>query len=281
VEHYSTVVGRQRPHTRTQNSYKGVHPLGEPGERLFPFLRLFERLDPQRVDDGVHAAPRRFIQPNSPAQLVIDCTPRCPLINNCLHRVSPGSVPVTRQKNPDPVGPKPAIGCEPAGARRKREGNVTQPRWPWLRLFRIIELEVVVEKLSPKSLRLVSERGTLGVDLCNTRGVFRLLKRLSIGHHHDIARDEVRACKHPRHHQAVAVRHDVNGQLDEPQREVQPVKLQIFGYCLHPLADPVADDQEEEAPTPKVCGERIVELLFVDLGINSLHQIEQRVAVRA
>jgi len=57
------------------------------------------------------------------------------------------------------------------------------------------------------------------------------------------------------------------------------VKLQIFGYCLHPLPDPVADDEEEEAPTPEVCGKRIVELPFVDLGVNRPHHIEQRVAV--
>ena len=54
--------------------------------------------------------------------------------------------------------------------------------------------------------------------------------------------------------------------------------VQIFGYCLHPLSDPVADDQEEEAPTPEVGGKRIVELLFVNVGVNRLHHIEQRVA---
>ena len=57
------------------------------------------------------------------------------------------------------------------------------------------------------------------------------------------------------------------------------VKLQIFGYCLHPLPDPVADDEEEEAPTPQVCGKRIVELPFVELRVNRPHHIEQRVAV--
>jgi hypothetical protein len=38
----------------------------------------------------------------------------------------------------------------------------------------------------------------------------------------------------------------------------------------------VADDQEEEAPTPEVCGERIVELYFVDLRINRPHHLKQR-----
>ena len=61
---------------------------------------------------------------------------------------------------------------------------------------------------------------------------------------------------------------------------MQPsVKLQVLGYCFHSLPDPVADDQEEEAPTPEVCGERIVELLFVDLRINRPHHVEQRIAV--
>ena len=61
---------------------------------------------------------------------------------------------------------------------------------------------------------------------------------------------------------------------------MQPsVKLQIFGYCLHPLPDPVADDQEKEAPTPEVRGKRIVELLFVDLRVNRPHHLEQWVAV--
>ena len=100
------------------------------------------------------------------------------------------------------------------------------PRWLWLRLFRIIELKVIVQKLSPKSLRLVSERGTLGVDFCDTRGVFRLVDRVSIGHRHDIPGDEGSSREHPRRHQAVTVRHDVDGQLDEIQREMQSgVKL--------------------------------------------------------
>jgi hypothetical protein len=55
----------------------------------------------------------------------------------------------------------------------------------------------------------------------------------------------------------VAVGHDVDGQFDQPQREAQPcVYLQVLGYCFHPLPDSVADDQEEEEPTPEVCGER-------------------------
>jgi len=112
------VVGRRRAHARTQNIHKGVRPLGEPEERLFPFLGLFKRLDLQRVDDGVHATQRSFTQPDSPAQLVLDPTPRVPLINNCLLRVSPSSVPVTRQKNPDPVRAKPAIYRQPAGRRK-------------------------------------------------------------------------------------------------------------------------------------------------------------------
>ena len=55
--------------------------------------------------------------------------------------------------------------------------------------------------------------------------------------------------------------------------------VQIFGYCFHPLSDTVADDQEEEAPTSEICGERIIELAFVDLGVSHPHHIEQRVAV--
>jgi hypothetical protein len=63
---------------------------------------------------------------------------------------------------------------------------------------------------------------------------------------------------------------------DESQREVQPgVKLQVLGYCFHPFPDPVTDDQEEEAPTPKVCAERIIELSFVDLRVNRPHHIEE------
>ena len=61
---------------------------------------------------------------------------------------------------------------------------------------------------------------------------------------------------------------------------MQPsVKLQVFGYRLHPLPDPVAHDQEEEAPTPEICGQRIVKMLFVDLRVNRPHHIEQRIAV--
>jgi hypothetical protein len=52
---------------------------------------------------------------------------------------------------------------------------------------------------------------------------------------------------------------------------VQPsVKLQVFGYSFHSLPDPVADDKEKEAPTAEVCGERVVELLFVDLTVRSI-----------
>jgi hypothetical protein len=61
---------------------------------------------------------------------------------------------------------------------------------------------------------------------------------------------------------------------------VQPsVKLQVLGYCFHPLPDSIADDEEEEAPTPEVCGERIVELLFVELRVNRPYYIKKRVAV--
>src|SRR5271156_4787028 len=61
---------------------------------------------------------------------------------------------------------------------------------------------------------------------------------------------------------------------------MQPcVCVQVLGYCFHPLADAVADDQEEEAPTPEVCGERIVEPYFVDVAINRPHHLEQRIAV--
>lgn len=81
--------------------------------------------------------------------------------------------------------------------------------------------------------------------------------------------------KHPRHYQAVAVWHCVHRQLDETQREVQAgVKLQVFGYCFPSLADPVTDNQEEETPTPKVCGEGIVEVLFVDLGVDRPHHFK-------
>ena len=53
-------------------------------------------------------------------------------------------------------------------------------------------------------------------------------------HCHHIARDEGGSREHPRRHQAVTVRHGVDRQLDETQREMQSgVKLQIFGYCLH------------------------------------------------
>ena len=77
----------------------------------------------------------------------------------------------------------------------------------------------------------------------------------------------------------VAVRQGVNRQLDETQREVQPsVKLQVFGYSFDTLPDPVTHNQEEEPPTAEVCGERIVELLFVDQRISRPHHVEQRVA---
>src|SRR6202030_4608821 len=132
------------------------------------------------------------------------------------------------------------------------------PRWPWLRLFRIIELEVVVSELRPKLLRLLRELATLRVDFCDTGGVFHFVNHVSIRHRHDVAGDEGGSREHPRRHQAVAVWQNVDGQLDETQREMQSgVKLLIFGYCLHPLPDPVADDEEEEAPTLEVCGKRI------------------------
>src|SRR5215467_3470385 len=55
--------------------------------------------------------------------------------------------------------------------------------------------------------------------------------------------------------------------------------VQVFGYCFDRLSDPVADDQEQEAPPPEVCGERIVELYLVDRGINFTHHLKQWIAV--
>ena len=80
--------------------------------------------------------------------------------------------------------------CEPADGRWKRDGDEAQPRWPWLRLFRIIELEVVVYELRPKLLRLLRELDTLRVDFCDTGRVFHFVNHVSIGHRHDIAGDE-------------------------------------------------------------------------------------------
>ena len=136
-----------------------------------------------------------------------------------------------------------------------------------------------VSARGPKSLRLLREHGAIGVDFRDISFVFGL-HHVSVGHSHHIARDEVRARKHPRHHQPVAVGHAVNRQLDETQRKVQTsVKLQVFGYSFHSLPDPVADNKEKEAPTAEVCGERVVEPLFVNLRVNRPHHVEQRVAV--
>jgi hypothetical protein len=57
------------------------------------------------------------------------------------------------------------------------------------------------------------------------------------------------------------------------------VYLQVLGYCFNALPDTVADDQQEEAPAPEVCGECIVELSFVDMRINRPHHLKKRVAV--
>jgi len=57
------------------------------------------------------------------------------------------------------------------------------------------------------------------------------------------------------------------------------VKPQVLGYSFHSLPDTVADDEEEEASTPEVFGERIVELSFVDLGVDFPHYVKQRIAV--
>src|SRR5215467_9177011 len=90
-------------------------------------------------------------------------------------------------------------------------------RWLWPWLLRIIELKVLVQKLCPKSLRLVSESGTLGVDFCDNCGIFNLLDRVSIGHRHDIAGDKGGSCENPRRYQPVAVRHLVDGHLHQTQ----------------------------------------------------------------
>lgn len=51
----------------------------------------------------------------------------------------------------------------------------------------------------------------------------------------------------PRHDQASAVGHDVGGLLNQSRRKMQPrMRLQVFRYSLHALADAVADDQEED-----------------------------------
>ena len=57
------------------------------------------------------------------------------------------------------------------------------------------------------------------------------------------------------------------------------MELQVFGYRFHSLPNSVADDQKEETPTPEICSERIVELLFVNFRVNRPHLVKQRVAV--
>ena len=67
------------PHARAQNSYKSVDLLGEPGERLFPYLRLFQRSDLQRVDDAVPSATlySLAVPPSSSMTPPHSCTTAC------------------------------------------------------------------------------------------------------------------------------------------------------------------------------------------------------------
>ena len=76
------------------------------------------------------------------------------------------------------------------------------------RLFRIVELEVIVYELRPKPLGLLPERGTLRVDFYDTREIFHLVKRVPIGHCNNIAGDEGSSCQHPGRHQTVTVWHN-------------------------------------------------------------------------
>ena len=44
--------------------------------------------------------------------------------------------------------------------------------------------------------------------------------------------------------------------------------MEVFSDCFHSLPNAVADDKEEEASASEVCGERIVEALFVDRRVR-------------
>jgi hypothetical protein len=51
------------------------------------------------------------------------------------------------------------------------------------------------------------------------------------------------------------------------------VCLEVFGYRLYALPNAVSDDQQQEAPAPKVCGQRIIELDFIEPRVNHPHQV--------
>src|SRR5689334_8149849 len=62
----------------------------------------------------------------------------------------------------------------------------------------------------------------------------------------------MRPRKYPRHHQSATVRYQINGQFNQPQRKMQSrVRLKVFGYGFHTLANAIPYDKEQETAAPQ------------------------------